>query len=120
MNDAITVLNNTAPGPDEIHNLMIKNLPTECKEYLLQTLNDFWTSNQFPQLWLESTILPISKPGKDRTKPTSYRPISLTSTLCKLNERMVNRRLTWTLDQKECWNNIQSREERKDQPLIIY
>ena len=40
--------------------------------------------------WLESTIIPISKSGKDPTNPSNYRPIAITSVLCKSMERKVN------------------------------
>ena len=38
---------------------------------------------------MESTIIKISKPGKDPTNPSNYREIALTSALCKVRERMV-------------------------------
>jgi hypothetical protein len=38
------------------------------------------------------------KPGKDAKQPENYRPISLTSCLCKIMERMVNKRLIQVLD----------------------
>ena len=40
----------------------------------------------------------ISKPDKDQTDPTNYRPIALTSCVCKTMERMINDRLTWFLE----------------------
>jgi len=33
--------------------------------------------------------VPISKPGKDTTNPTNYRPIALTSCVCKIMERVI-------------------------------
>ena len=42
-------------------------------------------------------VAPIPKPGKDPGNVTNYRPISLTSCLCKTFEKMVNLRLTWVL-----------------------
>ena len=44
-------------------------------------------------------MIPVPKPGKDRTDPNNYRPIALTSCLCKI---MINHRLTWFLQD----NNI--------------
>ena len=51
--------------------------------------------------------LPFFKPGKDPNLPASYRPISLTSSLCKLFERMVNHRLMWFLER----NNLLSTKQ---------
>ena len=39
-------------------------------------------------------VIPIGKPGKDKSEMTSYRPIALTSNMCKVMERMVTDRLT--------------------------
>ena len=43
-------------------------------------------------------MIPIPKPNKDHTEPLSYRPIALTSCLCKILERMTNTRLIWYLE----------------------
>jgi hypothetical protein len=32
-----------------------------------------------PSSWKEAVVVPIQKPGKDPVRPTSYRPIALTS-----------------------------------------
>ena len=41
-----------------------------------------------------ATVIPIPRPDKDHTDPTYYRPIALTSCICKTMERMINDRLT--------------------------
>jgi hypothetical protein len=46
-------------------------------------------------------VIPILKPGKDPKVTDSYKLISLTSCLCKLMERMVNRRLVHILEEKK-------------------
>ena len=51
--------------------------------------------NVFPKEWCNAIIIPIPKPGKDPSNKYNYRPISWTSCLCKLLEKMVNARLTW-------------------------
>ena len=55
-----------------------------------------------------ATVIPIAKSNKDHTDPLSYRPIALTSCLCKVLERMINTRLNWyiekhrILDRSQC------------------
>ena len=49
----------------------------------------------FSESWKIATIIPIPKPGKDNTNPSHYRPIALTSCLCKTMERIVNRTLVF-------------------------
>ncbi|KAF0690064.1 Uncharacterized protein FWK35_00034059, partial [Aphis craccivora] len=43
-------------------------------------------------------VIPILKADKNKFEINSYRPISLTCTLCKLLEKIVNRRLVWYLE----------------------
>ena len=68
--------------------------PTLCR-FLLNIFNYIWTTGKFPEDWTLATIIPIPKPGKDPAEPNNYRPIALTSCLCKTLERMINKRLTW-------------------------
>jgi hypothetical protein len=51
--------------------------------------------------WSEALVIPIFRPGKDLKLTDSFRPISLTSCLCKLMERMVNRRLVHILEERK-------------------
>ena len=53
------------------------------------------------------TVIPIQKPGKDHSGPNSYRPISLTSCVCKTLERMINDRLIWYLEHNNILTDIQ-------------
>ena len=85
-------------GPDEIHYQMLKHLPDTSLETLLNIFNCIWTTGKFPDGWQYATIIPIPKPGKDPAEPNNYRPIALTSCLCKTLERMINKRLTWFLE----------------------
>ena len=57
---------------------------------LLNIVNYIWTTGKFPDDWQYVTIIPIPKPGKDPAEPNNYRPIALTSCLCKTLERMIN------------------------------
>ncbi|MEL7079277.1 MAG: reverse transcriptase family protein [Cyanobacteria bacterium J06582_2] len=88
----------TSPGLDDITVSMISHLPQDVLPLLLDALNALWQSKQIPDSWLKEIKLPFLKPGKDPQLAESYRPISLTSCVCKLFERMVNHRLTWFLE----------------------
>ena len=52
-------------------------------------------------------IIPIPKPGKNTSYPENYRPIALTSCLCKTLERMVNHSLVWYLETNNLISNKQ-------------
>ena len=52
-------------------------------------------------------VIPIPKPGKDPTNHTSYRPIALTSCICKAMERMINCRFVWYLESHKLLTNVQ-------------
>ena len=81
----------------------------------------FWTTGVFPDSWRLATVIPIPKPGKDHAEPTNYRPIALTSCLCKTLERMINKRLVWYLESNDLISTIQSgfRSERSTNDQLI-
>ncbi|XP_055940827.1 uncharacterized protein LOC129971257 [Argiope bruennichi] len=62
----------------------------------------------FPDKWKFAIIIPIPKSGKDPQEPSNYRPIALTSCLCKVFEKMVNARLVHILEEKEFISPFQS------------
>ena len=98
----------TAMGPDDIHYQLLKHLPTESLLLLLDLFNDIWNKGEFPESWREAIVIPLQKPGKDPTDPSSYRPIALTSCLCKTMERMINARLVWYLESHNILTKHQS------------
>ena len=100
--------NNSSPGTDKITNEMIKHLPQLGLEKLLQLFNATWKCRKIPSTWQHALILPFAKPNKDATTPENYRPISLTSCLCKLMEKMVTCRLTCHLEKNNLLNENQT------------
>ena len=87
-----------SPGPDKVHNEMLINLGPRGKEALLLLVNKTWETGKIPKIWRLAIITPILKKGKSADKPQNYRPISLTSCIGKLCERMINHRLYWWLE----------------------
>ena len=90
----------SAPGPDDIPYAMIKHAPDNTKDFILSIINRIYREHSFPTVWELARVLPFLKPRKDSSLPGSYRPIALTSCLCKLMEKMVNVRLVWYLERK--------------------
>ena len=66
-----------------------------------------WERGESPVSWTQATIIPIPNPGKDNTNPNNYRPIALTSCVCKTMEWMNNKRLVWFLESNNIVSNIQ-------------
>ena len=63
----------------------------------MDIINETWKGDTFPEAWREALIISIPKPGKDHFNPLNYRPIALTSCICKPVERMINERLVMYL-----------------------
>ena len=98
LEDALQKCQNKAPGEDRIHYSMVKNLSQSAKQALLFIYNQIYSKGVFPALWSQSLLIPIVKPGKPENTKSSYRPIALTSSLCKLLEKIINARLVHTLE----------------------
>ena len=87
---------------------MLKHLVENSLETLLNIFNCIWTTGKFSEDWTYATIIPIPKPKNDPAEPNNYRPIALTSCLCKTLERMINKRLTWFLESNNHISGFQS------------
>ena len=97
LSKALKKCKNTAPGKDMLSYEMFRNLSSLGKEFLLRFFNIIWQKGLVPCSWRHGIVVPILKPNKSRCDPVSYRPITLTSNLCKLMERIITSRLTWYL-----------------------
>ena len=79
----------TAIGPDKVAYPMLKHLPCYGMDFLHHIFNLSWPLHSFPSIWKTSSIIPINKMGKTLDSPASFRPISLTSCVSKLFERII-------------------------------
>uniref|UniRef100_A0A8C2Q875 Reverse transcriptase n=1 Tax=Cyprinus carpio TaxID=7962 RepID=A0A8C2Q875_CYPCA len=105
---AIKRAKHTSPGKDQVCYLMLKQLGEESLLKLLEMYNKIWKEGKLPGIWKEAIVIPIRKLGKDPTNPISYRPIALTSNLCKVMERMIADRLTYVLEKRGLLAKCQS------------
>ena len=95
---ASNLSSSTATGPDKVAYPMLKHLPRSGMDFLLHIFNLSWSSHSFPSIWKTSSIIPIHKMGKPLDSPASFRPISLTSCVSKLFERIILSRLLFFLE----------------------
>lgn len=104
---ALRTYQDSAPGEDLITYSMIKHLHPTSQNFLLHIINKIWLEGVFPANWRRAIVLPFLKPGKDPSQTSSYRPIALTSCICKLTEKIVNTRLTRVLESRNIISNLQ-------------
>ncbi|XP_026471446.1 uncharacterized protein LOC113375715 [Ctenocephalides felis] len=72
-------IKDTAPGLDNIHYSMLKNLPQSGKEILLKIINKYWLSpNEIPD-WNKFRVILIKKKSNNSEDSNAYRPITLAS-----------------------------------------
>ena len=98
----------TASGPNQIAYPLRKHLPEPAQLLLLSLFNRSWYSHTFPSCRKPTTIIPIHKPGKPTSSPSSFRPISLTSCISKFFERLILSRLTFHLKSNHLLSTCQA------------
>lgn len=79
---------NKAGGLDNISGEMLKLGGWDIVPYLRIIFNVSINNGVLPNDWKEAVVIPIHK-GGDKKKAENYRPISLTSTVCKIMEKLV-------------------------------
>ncbi|PIK46567.1 hypothetical protein BSL78_16576 [Apostichopus japonicus] len=81
-----------ASGPDAIHPYLLKTFAHYFCVPLSLIFSKFMDEGYVPRDWRCANITPIFKKG-DKTKPCNYRPVSLTSVVCKVMESIVKKSL---------------------------
>ena len=89
---------NTAAGEDKITYNMIRNSHETAVDFLLAIMNKIYLTGEYPRRWQSAIVLSFPKPGKPSTIEENYRPISLTSCVSKLMEKIINTRLSIVLE----------------------
>ena len=94
---------NKSCGPDNVHPLLLQKTAEASSHPLVRIFNMSLEAGDLPKDWRTANVTPIHKKG-DRTDPGNYRPVSLTSQVCKVLEAIVRKRIVLHLDR----NNILS------------
>lgn len=85
-------------GPDNVPNEFLKRYAEWCSRYLGIIYRFSLSTARVPNDWRKAKVIPIHKSG-DINSPSNYRPISLTSTSCKILEHIILKHLTVYLEQ---------------------
>ena len=96
----------SASGPDGIPAILLR----KCAEELVSPLCMLWTksmlSGKIPAKFKLAIVVPIYKDG-EKHLPRNYRPVSLTSHIIKIFERVIVEKLVNFMDQKDLYNQNQ-------------
>ena len=98
-----------APDPDTIHNEVLRlGTTTSLFHHLARLFTSSIQLGYIPTAWKLATLRMLLKPDKPVTFTTSYRPISLISSIMKLFERVIEQRLRSHLEDIGLINKHQS------------
>ncbi|RVE47834.1 hypothetical protein evm_007589 [Chilo suppressalis] len=86
-----------ASGPDGIPAVVLKHCAAELSPVLTRLYQLSYSLGRVPAAWRDASVQPVPKKG-DRSDPANYRPIAVTSVLCKVLERVLNNHLTLYLE----------------------
>ena len=82
-------LNSTkSPGPDGIHPRVLKELTSVVSDPLADIMNESISEGILPNSWKEAHVSPVYKKGV-KSNLGNYRPVSLTSVVCKVLESLI-------------------------------
>ena len=99
----LSIDRNSSPGSDDVHPRLLQALISDLATPMSIIFNNSLLSGRLPALWTESTVVPIFKKSS-RYDPLNYRPVALTSVVCKIMERI----LTATIWDHVSSNNLMS------------
>ena len=92
-----------AAGPDEIPAVLLKNCMNSVKTPICKFWNQSFQEGFIPEILKTGFITPVYK-GIDRNKTVNYRPVSLTSNVMKIFEKLIRKKITKHMEENELFN----------------
>ena len=75
--------------PDSIPSYFVKHTSAQLLQPLFIIFNHSIQTGQIPTIWKKAIVIPIYKKG-NKNDPKNYRPISLTSVICRILEKIIH------------------------------
>ena len=127
VDEVLKVLSNLDPssalGPDGIHNTLLKRCAQSLVAPLLILISKSLATSVIPVQWKTSQVVPIFKKGP-KSEALNYRPVHLSSCVCKVAERVIARHMMLYLEQNHLLRNEQfgfrAGRSTDDQLLLTY
>ena len=100
-------LNTTkSAGPDMAHPKVLQELSSVIHKPLCMIFKSSLETGIVPECWKEAVISALFKKG-DKRLASNYRPVSLTSILCKILEKVIRKRIIDHMDNQNLFSNKQ-------------
>jgi hypothetical protein len=96
----------SAPGPDNIHPRLLKELKHQVARPLVIIFNKSLATGIVPRDWKKAKVVPIYKKGP-KSDAGNYRPVSLTSVPCKILESIIKDAVMKHLEEEQLINDSQ-------------
>ena len=111
-----------ACGPDMISARILKDLAVELAPLLTAIYQKSFDCGEVPEDWRSANITPVFKKG-DRFKASNYRPVSLTSPCCKIQEHIITSNILKHLEDNsiltDCQHGFWARRSCETQLLTL-
>ena len=95
-----------SPGPDSIHPKILHELSDVLAKPLTILFQKSLQESMVPEEWKKSNVTPIFKKGT-KSSTSNYRPVSLTSVICKVMESLIRDKLMSHMCNNNLLNNCQ-------------